>query len=372
MPRRDSPIHRRENRGPFLRKGGRGAQGLSSALDPPTCEESAALAAQMPTLAGCPLEAPLFVNTGWLVNQKFSMADDPDRTELPWSPPSFVGFRDPANQQTIAEDFEVGADPRWDRSESFARVVRHVLNEEDCAALVASVNTKGFTPALLNIGRGNQQLVPGARDGHRVIVDSPQFTDWLFQVLFPFLPARLADGSRLVGLNERCRFLCYTPGQQFPPHCDGCFERPRGHPNAGQFSYVTVQLYLHDVPHAHGGATTFMLPGKPKHQPEAGSALIFSQDLMHEGSLVERGIKYTLRTEAMYSRPEPRKLAPTRQIGARGGQKGAHKYEQRSQAVDDLIETWTCIVCDGTGLLLSALCPLCEGEVCARLAPSED
>lgn len=120
------------------------------------------------------------------------------------------------------------------------------------------------------------------------------------------LPAELEDGSRLVELNERCRFLCYTPGQQFPPHCDGSFERPEDHPHCGDFSYVTVKLYLHDIPSSHGGATAFMLPGRPKHQPEAGSVLLFSQDLMHEGCLVEEGVKYTLRTEAMYAPPGSR------------------------------------------------------------------
>merc|ERR1712232_674565 len=161
----------------------------------------------------------------------------------------------------------------------------------------------GFTPALLNLGGGNQQLIPGARDGHRVIVDSPELADWLFQVLLPVLPFELEDGSRLVELNERCRFLCYTPGQQFQAHCDGTFERPEGHPRSGDFSYVTVQLYLHDIPVSHGGGTAFMLPGKPMHQPEAGSVLLFSQDLVHEGCLVKEGLKYTLRTEAMYAPP---------------------------------------------------------------------
>ena len=29
-----------------------------------------------------------------------------------------------------------------------------------------------------------------------------------------------------VELNERCRFLCYTPGQHFPAHVDGKYSRP--------------------------------------------------------------------------------------------------------------------------------------------------
>jgi len=271
----------------------------------PDPDKAASMAAQMPKLAGQDLSAPRFHSTGWHVNQRFTAEDDPDRTRLPWRPPKFVSYKDPALQEAVAEELrlpeEVSKTPGY--GQSFARVVRNVLDEKNCAELIASVNAKGFTPALLNIGGGNQQLVPGARDGHRVIVDSPELAEWLLAVLLPFLPDELEDGSRLAEMNERLRFLCYTPGQEFPAHCDGCFERREGHPREGDFSFVTVQLYLHDVPQAHGGATTFVMKGRPRHQPEAGSVLLFTQDLLHEGSLVERGIKYTLRTEVMYARP---------------------------------------------------------------------
>merc|ERR1711924_64658 len=139
-------------------------------------------------------------------------------------------------------------------------------------------------------------------------------TEWLFKVLRPHLPLELPNGLRLVGLNERCRFLCYTPGQFFEQHKDGCYRRPHGHPHAGDRSFVTVQPYLHDVPASHGGATTFF-PGKPHsvfHQPVAGSVLLFSQDLLHEGSLLKEGLKYTLRTEAMYTSRKENLPPPSR------------------------------------------------------------
>ena len=67
-------------------------------------------------------------------------------------------------------------------------------------------------------------------------------------------------------------------------------------------SRITIQMYLHDVPEGFGGATTFI--GKDEGnfacQPRCGSALIFTQNLLHEGSLVKEGIKYTMRTEVMY------------------------------------------------------------------------
>merc|ERR1712146_784973 len=86
---------------------------------------------------------------------------------------------------------------------------------------------------------------------------------------------------------------------QFPMHRDGTYMRPDG-----DCSKITIQIYLNDVPTEFGGATRFIDEGRPGdelgHQPEAGSVLIFTQNLLHEGSRVHRGIKYTVRTEAMY------------------------------------------------------------------------
>merc|ERR1712039_875960 len=148
-----------------------------------------------------------------------------------------------------------------------------------------------------NVGGGYQRLLPSARDGHRVIVDCPQLSSWLLEVIRPYLPDELPDDGRLVDLNERCRVLCYTPGQEFPEHTDGRFRKP-----TGEYSRVTLQLYLHDVPAENGGATTFLWDrGQLPCQPSGGSVLLFTQDLLHEGSLVKAGLKYTLRTEAMYS-----------------------------------------------------------------------
>merc|ERR1712006_4263 len=127
----------------------------------------------------------------------------------------------------------------------------------------------------------------------------------LLEVLRPHLPSSVGQWE-LVDLNERLRILLYTPGQQFAAHVDGQYHRPLGHPQAGDVSKVTVQLYLHSVPEVNGGATTFFptydLPSSIACQPMAGDVLLFTQDLEHEGSLLHTGLKYTVRTEAMYRR----------------------------------------------------------------------
>lgn len=317
---------------------------LFKSTEPPSEAQAAELASVMPDLAGRALQPPCFHKTNWKVGQRFRSSDDPDRTLQPWAEPQFLRDQDPIEQQrkTHAEELTV---PRSLPNQRFARVVRNVLDEDACAALLGHVNIKGFTPALLNIGFDCQQLAPEARDGHRIIVDSPQLATWLLEVLRPHLPDQLADGSHLVELNERMRFLCYTPGQYFTEHQDGCYCRPNNHPRKGDRSRITVQLYLHDVPETYGGATTFF-PGHSysvKHQPEAGSVLLFTQDLVHEGTLVEKGIKYTLRTEAMYSRkdgPHPSRWTH---------QAESSILEQKAQVDHDRCEL------DANGIQLAAL-----------------
>lgn len=225
---------------------------------------------------------------------------------MPWTVPGFVARVDPVEQatKTTVEEYNIGRNGwGFGKGGSFARVVRGVLDPEHCAELLAAVNSKGFTPALLNTGGGNQVLMPTERDGHRVIVDSPELAEWLLEVLRPHLPAQFGDGAALTDVNERLRVLCYTPGQFFAPHCDGQYTRPRGHPAAGDHSRVTIQLYLHDVPSTSGGATTFFPSSRSPVacQPVVGSVLLFTQDLEHEGSLLAAGVKYTLRTEAMFT-----------------------------------------------------------------------
>jgi len=269
-----------------------------TSLCPPSSDQSALLAEGL-SLAGSPLEAPRFHETGWMDLQVFRSYQDPDRCKEPWEVPTFLCRKNPETQRakTVAEDLPLPK--RVTAFGSFARVVRGVIDEEACAELISHVNAKGYTPALLNIGGGKQRFAPLVRDGFRALVDSPELANWLLEVLRPHVPEEW-EGEPLIDLNSHCRFLCYTPGQQFQAHYDGCFERP-----SGGCSYVTLQVYLHDVPAESGGATTFLFDRKDENvccQPGAGSVLLFSQDLYHEGSQLLSGLKYTMRTEAMYGK----------------------------------------------------------------------
>merc|ERR1719437_343802 len=114
----------------------------------------------MPQLAGAALEAPKFHRTNWKNGQTFTEKDDPDRTALPWKAPSFLGQVNPTAR---AAETTVQELPLPGSRGSFAKVIRGALTEEECAELLTCVNGKGFTPALLNIGRGVQKLQPYVR-----------------------------------------------------------------------------------------------------------------------------------------------------------------------------------------------------------------
>jgi len=265
------------------------------------------------------LPEPNLVKTSWKDGQVFSLQDDPDRTNQPFDLPLFVHNKDPLSQKIEVEHLNLP----WfgHNTRCHAVMVHNVLTHAECVALIDCINAKGFTPALLNVGGGRQQLFQGVRDGWRCIFDSEQFASYLLSVLQPHLPEEW-DGRTLSDINERCRVLCYTPQQQFSAHYDGTYCRSPPHPRAGDKSRITIQLYLNTIPEEYGGATT-LLDGRSARrkccflrsaqrgnpiacQPRAGSCLLFSQNIYHEGSELLDGYKYTLRTEAMYSdNPHP-------------------------------------------------------------------
>jgi len=253
----------------------------------------------MPKLDGKPLQSAQLHPVDWHQGQRFTLRDDPDRTTLAWNLPEFLKTTDPVERSKMTKATEIK--PPNSGSSSFARSVSNVFTESECATLLAAINSKGFTPALLNIGRGNQMFNPDGRDGFRIIQDSPELADWLFKVLRPHLPetTEIDFKGEIKDINARCRFLYYKPGQSFPAHQDGRYTSP-----GGETSQVTIQVYFHDIPKENGGATTFLdwdETTRVPYHPKAGSVLLFTQDLYHEGSMVNAGMKYTMRTEVMYT-----------------------------------------------------------------------
>jgi hypothetical protein len=216
----------------------------------------------------------------------------------------------------------------------------NVFTKLECRELIRLTEALGYGAALINVGGGRQALISDVRDSTRCMVDDPVVAALLFERIAAFLPAQwrtrnhrwdesVPPFSRLVGLNERLRFLRYEKGQKFAPHFDGTYQRPMTPESPfPERSYITVQLYLNDggggddgssQPEFGGGSTAFIdeQAARPAGQksgdaaleehvlhhchPRAGRVLVFEHHLLHQGSPITGfGIKYCLRTDAMY------------------------------------------------------------------------
>jgi len=180
-------------------------------------------------------------------------------------------------------------------------ILENVFNDEECKKLIELSEQAGYTTALIHNG-DEARPAPGYRDGDRVIIDDKEFVNALQSRIQAYLPQKF-ENRCLVEINERLRFLRYSPGGQFKPHTDGSYVRPD---NTAR-TLITLQIYLNEA--FVGGETTFLdwdadvrVPVIPK----TGMILVFEHDLYHEGSLVRSGLKYTIRTDVLYkflSRP---------------------------------------------------------------------
>lgn len=172
-----------------------------------------------------------------------------------------------------------------------AFILYNVLTPEECQHLIDKTEKMGYRPL--------PGYSPSYRSNTRVIVDDPDrgLTNELWRRLSPFVPdlAETRAVWRPYGLNERWRFCRYTPGQHFSSHFDGCFRA-----SEDDKSHLTVMLYLNGG--FEGGATVFLEGTKDRVQPVAGMALVFQHNIYHEGERLESGVKYIMRSDAMFQR----------------------------------------------------------------------
>ncbi|CCO29491.1 hypothetical protein BN14_03504 [Rhizoctonia solani AG-1 IB] len=215
----------------------------------------------------------------------------------------------------------------------FAMVIDNLFTPEECARLVAKVESeKEWETAAINVGAGAQVVDTSYRNSSRILYDTEEMTNEIYEKLKPYLKdiehmdhsnlhkytlkMSTEPAARLVGLNERLRFLKYGPGQFFRRHCDGTYSSDDGK----QVSYYTLQLYLNgSADELKGGATRFWKrgsidgtdrrttqPGMPLRkfvdvESRIGRALIFEQKgMVHSGEDVKKGMKLTVRTDLMF------------------------------------------------------------------------
>ncbi|WAQ99480.1 hypothetical protein MAR_023853 [Mya arenaria] len=177
----------------------------------------------------------------------------------------------------------------------------------ECEDYINRTETMGYADALVNIGGGRQIKMSDVRNNTRCIWDTVEEADRIWQRIKEHVPEEFKT-HKVLGLNERLRFLKYKPGEYFKPHMDGSYFRDNG-----EKSFVTIQLYLNEASKHYlsmllhgfeGGSTTFMdfdEINPVEVVPKTGSILVFQHDIMHEGSLLKKGKKYAMRTDVMYS-----------------------------------------------------------------------
>lgn len=169
-------------------------------------------------------------------------------------------------------------------------VVNGFLTPEECQYWIDRTESGGYEEAKITVGR-KQVMAKGIRNNERYILDDVALERQLWERVKEYVPQELKI-STAIGMNERFRFYKYQPGHRFKPHYDGSYIR-----NINEWSEYTFMVYLNDG--MEGGATNF---DGVSVVPEAGMALIFKHDLLHEGAEVTAGVKYVLRTDVMYRR----------------------------------------------------------------------
>ncbi|QUC23367.1 uncharacterized protein UV8b_07608 [Ustilaginoidea virens] len=258
----------------------------------------------------------------------------PQRTSYASHPVSIpAGFLEdaPAKPVTVTPIRWSPALPEYEGA--VAAVLDNVLSPEECAQLLCLAESsvvleKGaaspWRPALVSAGAGWEVPIFDYRNSDRIVWDQQTIVNRLWdrcrqgrgvEALFGRTPADRERGH-LSGrwvferVNERMRFLKYSPGQFFRPHCDGPYYH-RDESGSEMRTHYTVHLYLNDSAQASaagtghvGGATSFLSRDESRRldvHPKAGSVLIFQHGkLYHEGAEVTSGVKYTMRTDILY------------------------------------------------------------------------
>lgn len=180
-----------------------------------------------------------------------------------------------------------------------AFVLRGLLSPQECQFFIDETEK-------LEYGSLKDEYNPQYRDNDRCVAVSTKLAMKLYERIQPFLPEQVDIQGKwdICGTNEAFRFCRYKPGGHFSAHYDGCFVR-----NSSERSFYTVNIYLNGG--FSGGTTNFLAKRYKTVQkriivdqvvPEAGLALIFPHELLHEGDRLLSGVKYLMRSDVMYRR----------------------------------------------------------------------
>lgn len=183
--------------------------------------------------------------------------------------------------------------PNTKRRIPFFRIYHNMFDQTFCDQLIKQIeSTNEYDQSFLeNFENNRKNLRIKFKDSHLSTI--------IFDKVKSFIPS-LLDNHEIVKLNDWFRFCKYETEDFFGKHIDFSHE-------VDEFkSLLTVMIYLNDD--FKGGETRFMELDYPYKttisiKPRTGDIIIFEQDdnrLFHEGCKVESGIKYILRTDALY------------------------------------------------------------------------
>ncbi len=113
------------------------------------------------------------------------------------------------------EKFDVPL-PNTKDAGKLAFILLNVFTPEECSEWIKLTEERGYSPALVNIG-SREVLMNDFRNNDRCIIDDVHMANILFERIKSYLP-NIWEGYKIVGLNERLRFLRYDPGQKFEQH----------------------------------------------------------------------------------------------------------------------------------------------------------
>jgi hypothetical protein len=113
------------------------------------------------------------------------------------------------------EKFDVPL-PNTTDAGKLAFILLNVFTPEECSEWIKLTEERGYSPALVNMG-SHEVLMTDFRNNDRCIIDDVHMANILFERIKSYLP-NIWEGYKIVGLNERLRFLRYDPGQKFEQH----------------------------------------------------------------------------------------------------------------------------------------------------------
>ncbi|MCH2045898.1 MAG: 2OG-Fe(II) oxygenase [Saprospiraceae bacterium] len=183
----------------------------------------------------------------------------------------------------------------------------HLLSPTECQSIIKKAHKLGFQEAGLASTQDTYRINNKTRNNKRLIIEDKQFAAVLWQRIAHLVDPKF-DNRKVHGLNWRFRIYEYAQGQTFAPHVDTRMSLA----NPKQKDWLTlfsVMIYLND--NFTGGATTFFDRRKRRSKqltinrvirPKTGMGLVFDHLLFHEGSVVDKGIKYAIRSDLIYEK----------------------------------------------------------------------